>query len=525
MNISGTPQGKCPYAHKMLQEQHKTQRAEATSQGCPFGFDQVSVGKGPASRFGPSMPIVNGKVQIPSAGSVIKDLLVPHKAKELPPVKRVDLGLEPLGPKGEFVEAGNQWPSEAIHPLFPEFQALSGVAKAESISHYAHASRRTGKLDDLGEYGITASPQLIVDPNGMRWPFEADAQLAAARPREKNMHGRGSWGEIQVIPNPDPAKRLNYGILARGGVGDFRMSLGADQSTNVVGAALGIPLGPNDQNVESANLLMLAGPGPQLDDLDYFAKPLSTVAIPDETTPTLFKVLDHGFKASSDSGVRPGNHMFRYDQDGHFDETVDIPAKVNLVPNPKLTLHKLAELKTQSMDGVGGEAVREEYSNFKVEGSKVLDLALSEALLEPSDSHQMGSQVPMTVTDAEGAELQLSGRVVEIGEGGTKVVFEEPTKEAQMAVYQSMDLIWELSRRVKPGDHMYQIDVQMDSGEWKRDVARVQAESEFFPNEFSDHQRLYAHTERPNKTPVLRKMLNGIRWVTGNLAEALAFGG
>lgn len=519
MNIRGSkPTATCPFSKR----NDSAPRVGKTSAGCPFGYDSVVFDGMEPSRFGPSMPIIGGRVQIPSAAQVAKDLLVPHQAKELPPVKRADLGLTPVGPKGEYVQSGNQWPAETVHPLFPEFAGLSGPAKAQSISHYAHASRRVGKLEPLGQYGITANPQLIVDPNGMRWPFEADAQLAAARPREKNMHGRGSWGEVRVVPNPDPSKRLTYGVLARGGVGDFRMSLGADQSTNVVGAALGIPLGPNEKKVESANLLMLAGPGPQLDDLDFFAKPLSTVAIPDESTPTLFKVLDHGFKASADSGVRPGNHIFNFNQHGDYNEAVEIPARVNLVPNPDLSLHRLADLNTQNVDGVNGEAVRDEYSNLRVNGSKVIDLALSEALLEGHSSHRVGQRIPISIADSDGEEVPLSARVVSVQENGTKIAFEDPSEEAQMAIYESMDLIWELGRRIQPGQTLYQIDVQMESGEWKRDVATVQAKSDFFPNEFSDHQRLYAHTERPDKTPILRKMLQGIRWATGNIAEVLA---
>lgn len=502
----------------------KEQNQAPKEASCPFGFDRFTPSPIP-SRFGPSMPIIDGKVHIPGAGSVIRNLLLPHQNIELPPLKREEIGLPALGPKGGLVGPGNQWPQEKTHPLFPEFKALSGLEKAESIAHYARASRRKGKLDTLGQYGITASPQLILDPVGMRWPFEADAQLAAARPREKNMHGRGSWGEIQVVPNPDPAKALGYGILGKGGVGDFRMSLGADQSTNVVGAALGIPLSPNADGVESANLLMLSGPGPQLDDLDYFAKPLSTVAIPDESTPTLFKVLDHGFKASAESGVRPGNHVFRFEQDGAYDETALIPAEVRLLPNPKLTLKKLADFGSQSVDGVEGEAVREKYSNLQgADGQdfKVLDLALSEALLAPDQNLQKNSLLSLTVKDLEGLPQDLRARVAEIGEQGVRVEFLDPGPQVQMAIYQSMDLVWELSRRIEPGQDLYQIDVKMESGEWREDVARVKAKSDFFPNEFADHQRLYAHTERPGKTPILRKMLQGIRWATGNIAEALA---
>ena len=356
----------------------------------------------------------------------------------------------------------------------------------------------------------------------MRWPFEVDAQKAAARPREKNMHGRGTWGEIEVVPNPDPKKRLPYGILGTGGVGDLRLSLGADQSTNVVGGALGIPLSPNEEGVESANLLMLSGPGPQLDDLDFFAKPLSTVALPDQDTPLLFKVLDHGFKASAESGVRPGNHVFRYQQDGAFDESAEIPAEVHLEPNPNLSLHRLASLDSQSVDGVNGEAVRKEFSNIHSDGGKVIDLALSEALVEKQDNLALGSELSLKVKDAEGKNQILQARVAEHRKDGTRLEFVEPSQEAKMAIYQSMDLLWELGRRMKPGAHLFQINVKMESGEWKQDVARVQAKSEFFPNEFADHQRLYAHTERPNKTPVLRKMLNGIRWATGNIAEAIS---
>ena len=92
------------------------------------------------------MPIIDGKVQIPGWGKVAKSLVVDHKAAELPRLKRSELGLSEKGPKGEFVEAGNQWPEEAIHPLFPEFQNLSGVEKAASISHYAHGEPSKGRF-------------------------------------------------------------------------------------------------------------------------------------------------------------------------------------------------------------------------------------------------------------------------------------------------------------------------------------------------------------------------------------------
>ena len=57
----------------------------------------------------------------------------------------------------------------------------------------------------------------------------------------------------------------------------------------------------------------------------------------------------------------------------------------------------------------------------------------------------------------------------------------------------------------------------------KNDVAKVMAKGEFFPSKFADEQRLYGHTERVGHTPILRKMLSGIRWATGNIAEALSF--
>ena len=505
----------CPYLAR-LQAQQQVQNS-ADSVDAPT--DTVE--------FGPSMPIIDGQVHIPTAGKVARDNFLPHKSYELPRVKRADLGLAPMGPKGEFVGPGNQWSQETVHPLFPEFKQLSGVDKMASISHYAHASRRTGKLDQLGRYGITAAPQLVLDPIGMRWPFEAGAQTAAARPREKNMHGRGSWGEIAIEPNPDPAKRFSHGILAQGGRGDLRLSLGAGQDTNVVGGALGIPLSPNEQGVESANLLMLSGPGPQLNDLDFFAKPLSTVAIPDEETPTLFKILDHGFKAAAESGVRPGNHLFRYDQEGIYDEKASIPAEVRLVPNPKLSLHKLAPLETQNIDGIGGDAVREEFSHLRCEHNgkqlSILDLALSEALVPSDAGLEAGHSLTLQISDAEGNDRSLRAKVAEQTEAGTRLEFLEPSQEAQMAIYQSMDLLYEIGRRIEPGDALYTIDVRPESGEWRKDVATVRAKSEFFPNEFADHQRLYGHTERPDSTPVLRKMLSGIRWATGNIAEAVSF--
>lgn len=477
-------------------------------------------------RFGPSMPIIDGEVKIPTAGTVAKNTFLPHKSYDLPPVKRADLGLKPLGPKGEMVGPGNQWPEETIHPLFPEFQQLSGREKMASISHYAHQSRRKGRLSPLGEFGITANPQLILDPIGMRWPFEAGAQTAAARPREKNMHGRGAWGEIEIVPNPDPARRYPTGILSKGGVGDLRLSLGAGQDTNVVGGALGVPLSSNEQGVESANFLMLSGPGPQLDDLDFFAKPLSTVAMPDSETPTLFKILDHGFKAAAESGVRPGNHVFRYDQDGHYNPSAEIPAQVNLVPNPKLSLHRLAPLGTQEVDGVGGEAVRAEFSNLLLPSqsqARVLDLALSEALVEPVAGLEVGAPFPLQVKGSDGEQLPLMARIAEHTESTTRLQFVNPSPEAQMALYQSMDLIYEIGRRIEPGDPLYTVDLKTEKGEWLRNVASVKARSEFFPSAFADHQRLYGHTERPNKTPLLRKILSGIRWATGNLAEAISF--
>lgn len=487
---------------------------------CPFHFDRFE-------SFGPSMPIVDGKVQIPSVGTILRRLFLPTPPAALPALKRADIGLSQLGPKGELVEEGNQWPQEAVHPQFPEFKALSGVEKEASIGTYAHLSRRVGKLEPLGSYGLTANPQIIVDPVGMRWPFEAGAQTAAAYPREKNMHGRGTWGQIEVVPNPDPSKRLDYGILGHGGQGDFRMSLGADQTTNVVGGALGIPLSPNAQGVESANLLMLSGPGPQLDDLDYFARPLSTVALPNHETPTQFKVLDHLFKASAESGVRPGNHMFRYDQEGHYDADAAIPAEVRLVPNPELSLHKLAPLSSLAVDGVKGEAVREKFDHVQgeVDGQpvKVLDLALSECLVESKAALAVGQSLDLDVVGADGVHHALAGTVAEQNPDGTRVHFENPDPAAEMAIYQSMDLLWEISRRVEPGQELYRVDVRPGEGQdWRTGVATVKAKSEFFPNDFADHQRLYAHTERPNSTPLLRKVLLGIRFVTGNIAEGLA---
>lgn len=477
-------------------------------------------------QFGPSMPIVDGQVQVPSWGSVVKNNLIPHSSYELPPVKRVDLGLKPEGPKGELVAEGNLWPDEMIHPLFPEFQELSGVDKMSSISHYAHASRKTGKLGRLGEFGLTENPQIIVDPIGMRWPFEVNAQKAAARPREKNMHGRGAWGEIELVPNPDPSKRYDFGVLSKGGVGDMRLSLGAEQDTNVIGGALGIPLSPNEQGVESANFLMLSGPGSQLDDLDFFAKPLSTVALPNDSTPTKFIILDHAFKAAAESGVRPANHMFRYDQDGNFNPDAEIPAQIDLVPNPKLSLHNLASLESQSVDGVGGAAVREKFSNLKLEDRgqpvQVLDLALSEALVAASPGLTEGAAVTLKVQNRDGTDLPFAAKVSERNGETAKLRFENPPADAQMAIYQSMDLLYEIGRRIQPGDHLYTINLKTESGEWKKDVARVMARGDFFPSEFADHQRLYGHTERPDSTPRLRKILSGIRWATGNIGEALS---
>lgn len=476
--------------------------------------------------FGPSMPIIDGEVRIPSAATVAKNTFLGHKSYQLPPVKRSDLGLPAQGPNGDLVAPGNQWPNETVHPLFPEFKRLTGVEKMASISHYAHASRRIGKLDPLGQFGITQNPQLIVDPIGMRWPFEATAQTAAARPREKNMHGRGSWGAVEIVPNPDPTKRLPHGVLNKGGLGDLRLSLGAEQDTNVVGGALGIPLSPNNEGVESANFLMLSGPGPQLDDLDFFAKPLSTVALPNEDTPLQFKILDHAFKASAESGVRPGNHMFRYDQDGNHSPGAEIPAEVHLAPNPKLSLHRLAALETKNVDGVQGEAVSEEFQNLAVEHQgrslPVLDLALSEALVKSAPGLEVGRTLSLSVTDTEGKALPLMAKVKEQTDNGTRVEFLKPSDEARMAIYQSLDLIYEIGRRIKPGDHLYTVNVKMQDGQWKPEVAKVLAKSEFFPNKFADHQRLYGHTERPDSTPVLRKILSGIRWATGNIAEALS---
>jgi hypothetical protein len=514
MQIGPQQHAGCPY----LTQLRKAQEHQSAGRETPGPTDTVE--------FGPSMPIIDGEVRIPTAATVAKNTFVPHDSYELPPVKRSDLGLSAVGPKGEFVAPGNQWPNETIHPLFPEFKQLSGVDKMASISHYAHASRRTGKLDPLGQYGITKNPQLIVDPIGMRWPFEAAAQTAAARPREKNMHGRGSWGAIEIVPNPDPAKRLANGVLNKGGLGDLRLSLGAEQDTNVVGGALGIPLSPNDQGVESANFLMLSGPGPQLDNLDFFAKPLSTVALPNEDTPLQFKVLDHAFKASAESGVRPGNHMFRYDQDGGYNPAAEIPAEVHLAPNPKMSLHRLAPLETQSVDGVEGKAVTEEFQNLNVQHQgknlPVLDLALSEALVKSTPDLKVGGKLSLSIADAEGKALSVQAKVAEQTENGTRVEFVNPSDEARMAIYQSLDLIYEIGRRIKPGDDLYTVNVKTEDGQWKQDVARVKAKSEFFPNKFADHQRLYGHTERPDSTPVLRKILSGIRWATGNIAEALS---
>ena len=512
MQIGSQHKG-CPYLAQM-----KAQQASKPTPTAHKAPPQDTV------QFGPSMPIIDGEVQIPKTGTVVRNLLVPHNSFSLPPVKRSDLGLKTEGPLGEFVVAGNQWPEEKTHPLFPEFKQLSGRDKMASIAHYAEASRRTGKLDPLGKFGITKNPQLIVDPIGMRWPFEANAQTAAARPREKNMHGRGSWGEIEIVPNPDPSKRIQTGVLNQGGIGDLRLSLGAEQDTNVVGGALGIPLSPNEQGVESANFLMLSGPGSQLDDLDFFAKPLSTVALPTEDTPGKFKLLDHAFKASAESGVRPGNHMFRYDQDGNYNPGADIPAEVNLVPNPKLSLHKLAPMETQNIDGVNGEAVRDEFDNLEMSGGgKVLDLALSEALVEKKENLKTGQPLALSVKDTEGKPLEIQARVAEQTEKGTRVEFIDPSPEAQMAIYQSMDLLYEIGRRISPGDELYTINVKTEDGDWKNDVAKVMAKGEFFPSKFADEQRLYGHTERAGHTPILRKMLSGIRWATGNIAEALSF--
>ena len=83
-------------------------------------------------------------------------------------------------------------------------------------------------------------------------------------------------------------------------------------------------------------------------------------------------------------------------------------------------------------------------------------------------------------------------------------------------------LVWELSRRIEPGQELYRIDVKQEDGSWKEDVARVRAKSDFFPNRFADHERMYGHTERPNSTPVLRKVLTGIRFVTGSIGEWVA---
>ena len=513
MQIGSRQHQGCPYLAR-LQAQQAAAQSPATQQAPPPDTFQ----------FGPSMPIIDGEVQIPKTGTVVRNLLIPHKSYSLPPLKRRDLGLRAEGPLGEFVVAGNQWPEEKIHPLFPEFKQLSGRDKMASIAHYATTSRRTGKLEPLGKFGITKNPQLIVDPIGMRWPFEATAQTAAARPREKNMHGRGSWGEIEIVPNPDPSKRIPTGVLSKGGLGDLRLSLGAEQDTNVVGGALGIPLSPNEQGVESANFLMLSGPGSQLDDLDFFAKPLSTVALPNEDTPGKFKLLDHAFKASAESGVRPGNHMFRYDQDGNYNPAADIPAEVNLVPNPKLSLHKLAPLATQNIDGVDGDAVRDEFDSVELQaGGKVLDLALSEALIEKNASLKTGQSLSLSVKDVNGTPLELKARVAEQTADGTRVEFVEPSPEAQMAIYQSMDLLYEIGRRITPGDELYTINVKTENGVWKNDVAKVMAKGEFFPSKFADEQRLYGHTERAGHTPLLRKMLSGIRWATGNIAEALSF--
>jgi hypothetical protein len=199
---------------------------------------------------------------------------------------------------------------------------------------------------------------------------------------------------------------------------------------------------------------------------------------------------------------------------------------VHLAPNPKLSLHRLAALETKNVDGVQGEAVSEEFQNLAVEHQgrslPVLDLALSEALVKSAPGLEVGRTLSLSVTDTEGKALPLMAKVKEQTDNGTRVEFLKPSDEARMAIYQSLDLIYEIGRRIKPGDHLYTVNVKMQDGQWKPEVAKVLAKSEFFPNKFADHQRLYGHTERPDSTPVLRKILSGIRWATGNIAEALS---
>jgi hypothetical protein len=142
-------------------------------QGCPFKavpthptpkIPQDGSQKAPESEtFGPAMPIVVGRPQIPSAGTILKRLFLPPRRDGLPPLQRSQIGLSSQGPKGSQVESGNQWPHEPIHPQFPEYALLSGREKAEALAHYARASRRKGELEPLGQFGITAAPQLILD--------------------------------------------------------------------------------------------------------------------------------------------------------------------------------------------------------------------------------------------------------------------------------------------------------------------------------------------------------------------------
>ncbi len=457
------------------------------------------------------MPIAHdGTPSVPSWGQVLGGLFRDRPAPEMQVPLRQQFGLPAIGPLGhDLVVPGNQWPTEVPLPYFDSFAALSGPEKNEALWHYTVRTAHSGALAAMGKHGITSNPQVLFDVAGMGVTFEPSMQKAALIPREKNMHDRGVSGKIRFVPSSDPAKRVAAGIFASGGVGDFRMSLGAGQDTNVVGAALGIPLGPNANGVESANLLMLTGPGSQTDTFDFFGKPLSTRAEPDAHTPTRFKALNWIFGLTAESGVRPAHHMFRYHQGGRFDAAAPVADEVRLVPNSELSTRWLAPLETLAVDGKSGEAIRDKHGRIEVtypgskEPLKVVDVALEEIRVHlPRGMEYLPPGQPFPVRIRKDGGGVATAEAWPVRREGRDVVLrlDRPSDEARKAIYLCTDVRWEIARRIRPGMPLYRVDVVMD-GVTHEGVANVLADSDFIPSWFGDHVRHYGHTERKGHDP------------------------
>lgn len=463
------------------------------------------------SRFFPSLPLDGeGQPRVPTWGAVLHGLFRDRPAPTMQAPLRQQFDLPAIGPLGhDRVVPGNQWPEEVPLPYFSSFAQLSGPDKLDALWHYTVRTAHTGALSAMGQHGITANPQVLFDVAGMGMTFEPSMQRAALIPREKNMHDRGVSGRVRLVPSRDPANRVAAGLLASGGVGDFRMSLGAGQDTNVVGAALGIPLGPNPDGVESANLLMLTGPGSQTDTYDFFGKPLSTRAEPDAHTPARFKALNWIFGLTAESGVRPAHHIFRYHQDGSFDATAPIADEVRLVPNPELSTRWLAPLGTLSVDGVGGGAIREKHGRIEVrypgstEPLKVVDVALDELRIRlPRGMDYLPPGEPFSVRiRTEGSGFATAEAWPVRREAGDVILrLDRPSDEARKAIYLCTDVRWEIARRIRPSMPLYRVDVVMN-GVTHEGVADVVADSGFIPSWFGDHVRHYGHTEREGHDP------------------------